>query len=78
MQFSNIVDSVTGAKHSPLSWNIPLRNGMFHYENETIEDPIGDIRGSFYGAGHQEVGGVFEGILENNRRMTGAFGATRE
>ena len=78
VRLSKITDSVTGARHSSLSWNLPLRNGEFHYENETIDDLIGDIRGSFYGAGHQEVGGVFEGILENNRRMTGAFGAKRQ
>ena len=81
VRFSNITDSGTGAKHSGLSWiNLPLRNGAFHYENASVEDTTGTIRGSFYGANHEEVGGVFEGILESEayRRMTGAFGATRE
>lgn len=81
VRFTNIVDSETGTKHSGLSWtDLPLRNGAFHYENASVEDTTGTIRGSFYGAGHQEVGGVFEGILDSepNRRMTGAFGAVRQ
>lgn len=75
VRFTNIVDSVTGAKHIPvrrtatanvrqdaISWtDIPLKNGVFMYKRQRAEDPVTDIYGSFYGPAHQEVGGIFEG-----------------
>lgn len=45
--------------------NIPLNNGVF-------ESASGDIKGSFYGDNHEEVGGIFD-----NNSIIGAFGATR-
>ena len=41
-------------------------NGMFESEN-------GEIEGVFYGAGHTEVGGIFD-----KNDIVGAFGAARE
>lgn len=80
VSFTNIVDSVTDADYGGLSWtNLPLENGIFSYERKSAEDMTGDIYGSFYGPGHQEVGGVFEGILYDTLGgiITGAFGGVR-
>lgn len=85
VSFTNIVDSVTGAKHSGVSWNdIPLKNdGTFIYERSSAEDTVGDIYGSFYGLQHQEVGGIFEGYTNiqgsanSGWWMTGSFGAKK-
>ena len=80
VNFTNIVDSVTDAKYGRLSWTgIPLQNGIFSYERKSAEDMTGDVYGSFYGPGHQEVGGVFEGILYDTGGgiITGAFGGVR-
>ena len=46
--------------------NMPLMNGTFEEEN-------GQIRGSFYGDNHEEVGGVI-----STTNDYGAFGATRQ
>ena len=85
VSFTNIVDSVSGAKHSGVLWtDIPLRNdGTFIYERESSMDPVGDLYGSFYGLAHQEVGGIFEGYTEVQGNansgwwMVGSFGAKK-
>lgn len=80
VRFTNIVDSETGAKHNGLSWtDLPLQNGSFHHQNEGVYDSDGNIRGSFYGANHEEVGGVFDSaIFDGDKHLTGAFGAVRQ
>ena len=82
VSFTDIVDSVTGAKHGGLSWeDIPLQNGVFSYGEYSQENPDNlayprnAISGSFYGPAHlaNEVGGVFE-----RNYMMGSFGAKRQ
>lgn len=54
---------------SRVSYNyndMPLRNGIFEEEN-------GQVKGSFYGDNHEEVGGFLQDI-----NHFGAFGATRQ
>ena len=69
VRFSNIIlidrDSRSGGRSFTLS-DIPLSDGTFESTN-------GEIKGSFYGDNHEEVGGV---ILDIN--WSGAFGATRQ
>ena len=66
--FTSIVNlSAGGNVLEDMEWmNIPLRDGAFS------SDVPGSIEGVFYGAGHEEVGGVFY-----HRDIVGAFGATR-
>ena len=45
--------------------DVPLTDGSFESAN-------GDIKGSFYGNNHEEVGGIF-----NSHNIIGAFGATK-
>ena len=57
-----------------ISWdNLPLTDGQFAHGED--DDPT-RIRGSFYGAVHDEVGGTFD-YESNNLALTGAFGARR-
>ena len=48
--------------------SIPLTNGIF-------ESTSGDIKGSFYGTDHGEVGGIFNSGTHN---IIGAFGGTKQ
>ena len=60
---------VTFGSVNRLQFNgIPLTNGSF-------ESTTGDIKGSFYGTNHEEVGGIFNSSTYN---LIGAFGGTRQ
>ena len=71
--FSNVTNlsdgsSVTfGAANRLQFSNIPLSNGAF-------ESAGGDIKGSFYGTSHEEIGGIFNSSTHN---IIGAFGGTK-
>ena len=79
---SNVLDSITfnniknlndgsditfGSANSLNFRSIPLNNGTF-------ESASGDIKGSFYGADHEEVGGIFNSDTHN---IVGAFGGNK-
>ena len=65
--FSAIEDLHGGAR-AALRWeNVPVNAGAFQ-----ARDAAGLIEGRFYGAGHGEVGGIFE-----RGQLLGAFGASR-
>ena len=67
--FTNIADVVTGNAHGAMAWtDLALTDGAF--ETGSTGD---SISGRFYGADHEEVGGIFE-----RNRIVGAFGAARE
>ena len=72
----NIRDTVTNDRVMPngetnFGWdNLDLANGRF--------DARADIKGSFYGGNHEEVGGVFHTGRSTVDGITGAFGATRQ
>ena len=67
--FTNIADVVTGNAHGAMAWaDLALTDGAF--ETGSTGD---SISGRFYGADHEEVGGIFERNL-----IVGAFGAARE
>ena len=66
--FDNIFNLDTGSSRSDIRWDdISLTNGRFSSSTNR------EIDGSFYGANHQEVGGVFE-----YGNSVGAFGAKRD
>ena len=65
--FTGIKDA-GGRARADLRWeDIPLVQGGFQ-----SLDAAGSIKGRFYGADHQEAGGIFE-----RNRLTGAFGGSR-
>ena len=65
--FQNIVNLSNGSPVDIINFNnVPLAN------DGTFESSSGDIKGTFYGANHEEMGGVFD---SNN--IIGAFGAKR-
>ena len=65
--FFRIRDLNTGAARADIRWeDLAVRNGRFVHPGPHM------IRGTFYGAGHAEAGGVFE-----SRGIAGAFGAKR-
>lgn len=72
----NIIDTVTNDRVMPngetnFGWDdLDLANGRF--------DSRDDIKGSFYGGNHEEVGGVFHIGRRTVDGITGAFGATRQ
>ena len=62
------ISDAGGSARADLRWeDIPLAEGEFQ-----SRDAAGSIEGRFYGADHQEVGGIFE-----RDRLTGAFGGSR-
>ena len=62
---NNIKNLNDGSSVSPLNFRATPTEGNF-------ESAADDIKGSFYGTNHEEVGGVF-----NKDNIIGAFGATR-
>ena len=67
LNFNNITNLDTGDNIGTISFsNTPIMDGRF-------ESASGDIEGTFYGTGHEEVGGVF-----NRNNILGSFGATRQ
>ena len=66
--FINLRNLTSGAKLVAMRWkDVPIA------EDGTFTNTTGgNIDGTFYGAGHTEVGGTF-----NRRNIIGAFGATR-
>lgn len=67
--FSNIIDVTTNETKENIRWNsIPLADGAF--EMEAADGSR--IEGEFFGAAHEEVGGLFE-----RYGLFGAFGATQ-
>ena len=65
--FTNIKNLDTGGDIADMSWsNLTVTNGTFEATN-------GSIEGNFYGASHEEVGGVFD-----NANILGAFGGARQ
>ena len=68
LQFLSLKNLNTDRDLESILWNsIPLA------ADGTFESANSDIKGSFYGAGHEEVGGTF-----NRNNIIGAFGATRQ
>lgn len=64
--FYNIADLATGSLRDDMAWSgIPVAGGAFE-----AEDADSRIEGQFFGAGHEEVGGLFE-----RGDITGSFGA---
>ena len=65
--FTNVKNLDAGSDVDDISWsNLTVTNGAF----EAVD---GSIEGSFYGANHEEVGGVFD-----QSNIIGAFGAARQ
>ena len=55
--------------YADMSWNgLAVQNGLFGGGTDS-----NSLSGSFYGANHEEVGGVFE-----RNQLIGAFGANRQ
>ena len=78
VSFTNIADVATGAREADMVWpSISMTGGSFGTlpPNPTIFEnkPDDYIRGNFYGANHEEVGGVFQ-----RRNIMGAFGGARQ
>ena len=70
ISFTDIKNLNTGGDVDDMNWEkLGLDNGTFN--SETTHD--GEIEGVFYGAGHAEVGGIFD-----KNDVVGAFGAARE
>lgn len=66
--FTGIADA-HGGPRADMRWeDVPVAGGRFRWDGAT-----GWVEGRFYGAGHEEAGGVFEG-----NGVRGAFGGTRE
>lgn len=64
--FYNIADMATQTPRADMEWSgIPVASGAFE-----AEDADSRIEGEFFGAGHEEVGGLFE-----RDNITGSFGA---
>ena len=64
--FYNIADLATQSPRADMEWSgIPVASGAFE-----AEDADSRIEGEFFGAGHEEVGGLFE-----RDNITGSFGA---
>ena len=67
ISFTDIKNLNTEGDVDDMNWEqLTSTNGMFESEN-------GEIEGVFYGAGHTEVGGIFD-----KNDIVGAFGAARE
>ena len=67
LEFSDIINLDTGGEISRMRWlTIPL------IADGTFESPNGDIKGTFYGTNHEEMGGIF-----NRNNIIGAFGSKK-
>lgn len=66
--FFRIVNLTTGAARANIRWDdLPVRGGQFR------QSGAHKVRGSFYGPGHAEAGGVFD-----TQGIVGAFGVKRQ
>ena len=66
-EFSNIINLDTGQEVSGMRWpTIPLT------DSGTFKSANGDIEGTFYGANHEEMGGIF-----NRNDIIGAFAGAK-
>ena len=80
VEFSNIKDLITG---DDVTWNALDTFGWYNLSVANGAFKLGsNISGSFYGANHEEVGGVFHTgsgpDTSENDGITGAFGGERQ
>lgn len=69
VSFTNVLSRLV-VRRPDMTWEgLTVEDGLFAYDADTGDT----LTGTFYGAGHGEVGGVFE-----RDRIVGAFGGLRE